>query len=297
MNISLRREYARLVTSGAQLILVFVGVYIEHRLGWLICLTLIAGISVFAWASAYRRARAITDTPTSKIASAAQGYVELRGLGKPLGAPLISPLKFLPCIWFRFLVEVKNSKDNWTTESSGESDASFIIDDGTGQCLVDPEHAEITISEKASWSHSNYRYTEWTLIEKTPIYVLGQFVTKGSVDIAASTNEDVKALLEEWKKKPAELFARFDLDKNGQLDMQEWELARTQAKREIAAIQREARHNADLHTMQAPSDGRMYLISDLTEQKLAAKYRLWLWLHLAIFFGSLIAFAMAWRAS
>jgi len=85
MLVSLRREYAHLVTSGAQLLLLLVGLKLESRNGWLVCLSIMAAISILAWLSALNRLRTIRDTPTSKIASAVQGYVELTGRGHPFG--------------------------------------------------------------------------------------------------------------------------------------------------------------------------------------------------------------------
>ena len=296
MFASLRREYAKLVTSGGLLLLLLIGVKLESRHGWLACLALMTLLSLFTWASAFRRARAVADTPASKVASAAQGYVELRGKGKPLGGtPLLSPLTGLPCLWFRFRVERKDNENKWVQESSGESDASFILDDGSGQCLVDPEGAEMLVTRKESWMRDDHRYTEWLLIERDPVYVLGEFSTRGSVDLDLDSNEDVKALLAEWKKKPDALLARFDLDKDGLLDMKEWELARLQAKREVAAIHREAQAQTEVSVMHAAGDGRMYLISDLDPDRVASRYRLWAWLHLATFFGALVAFAFVWR--
>jgi hypothetical protein len=297
MLVSLRREYGQLITSGGQLLLLFVGAKLESRPGWLACLALMALVSVFAWTSAFRRARAVVDTPTSKIASAAQGYVELRGAGKPFaGTPVLSPLTGLPCLWFRYRVERRNSDNKWVQESSGESDASFILDDGSGQCLVDPEGAEMLVSRRDTWTRDDHRYTEWLLLEHDSVYALGDFSTRGSVDLDLDASEDVKALLAEWKKKPEALLARFDLNKDGTLDMKEWELARRQARREVAQAQHETRQNAEVNILHVPEDDRMYLISDLEPDSLASKYRLWAWLHLAIFFGALIAFAIVWRA-
>lgn len=75
MLVALRREYANLVTSGTQLFLLFIGLQIDSREGWLGCLTVIAAISILAWLTALKKLRAVRDTPTSKIASAAQGYI------------------------------------------------------------------------------------------------------------------------------------------------------------------------------------------------------------------------------
>jgi len=296
MLVRLRRGYGNLVTSGGQLILLLLGLKTESSLGMFVCVALMAPLSLVAWTSAYRRTRAVADTPTSKVASAAQGYVELIGTGKPLaGAPLMSPLTHLPCLWFRYTVERKDNENKWVQESKGESDASFILDDGTGECVVDPDGAEMLVTKKDSWIEGDRRYTQWLLIERQTIYALGQFATRGSVDLDLSVAEDVKHLLAEWKSRPAELLQRFDLDKNGQLDLREWELARSQAKREVLANHRDLRASAELHVMHLPQDGRHYIISDLDPGKLASKYRWWSWFHIAVFFGALIALPFIWR--
>jgi hypothetical protein len=142
MLVSLRREYANLVTSGTQLFLLFAGFWFESRNAWLGCLSVIAVISIFSWFTALKKLRAVRDTPTSKIASAAQGYIELVGSGKTFGdTPLLSKHSLLPCLWYRYTVAKKNHKNEWRTEESGESDASFVVDDGSGHCVIHPHGA------------------------------------------------------------------------------------------------------------------------------------------------------------
>jgi hypothetical protein len=295
MLVSLRKGYGDLVTSGGQLILLLIGLKTESSLGMFVCVALMASLSLLAWTSAYRRARAVDDTPTSKVASAAQGYVELIGTGKALaGAPLLSPLTHLPCLWFRYTVERKDSENKWVLESEGESDASFILDDGTGQCMVDPEGAEMLVTKKDTWIEGGRRYTQWLLIEHQTIYALGQFATRGSVDFGLDVAEDVKLLLAEWKKDRQMLHRRFDLNRDGQIDMKEWELARAQARREVSANHRALRAAAELHVMHRPDDGRLYLISDLEPGRLAGKYRRWSWVHIALFFAALTALPILW---
>jgi len=293
MIVRLRREYGRFITSGAQLVLVAVGAQIDTRLGWIVCAALIAAISLLAWTSTYRRARAIDDTPTAKVASAAQGYTELIGRGRALGGtPLVSPLTHLPCLWYRYLLE-RRRDDKWEMEASGESDTSFILDDGSGECLVDPEGAEILAARKDCWTDGDQRYTEWLLLGGETIYALGHFRTLGSADLQLDRDADVGALLAEWKKYPQDLLRRFDLDGNGVIDMGEWELARSAARREVDRMHREARRHDELHCMQRPADGRLYLISSLAPEQLSRRYRWWSLAHLAIFFAALGGVGMA----
>lgn len=293
MLVRLRREYGRFITSGSQVLLIGVGLQIDTPAGWAICAGLIAAASLIAWTSTYRRARAIDDTPTSKVASAAQGYTELQGRGRMLaGLPVVSPLAHRPCLWYRFIVE-RRRDDKWEHDSSGESEDSFILDDGSGLCLIDPEGAEILPTSKDTWIQSDHRYTEWLLLANETLYALGQFHTRGSADLQLDRAEDVKTLLAEWKKDPQDLLKRFDLDGNGELDLREWELARAQARREVDRMHREALQQAELHILRRPEDGRLYLISSLPPDKLARRYRWWSIAHVAVFFGALAGMASA----
>jgi hypothetical protein len=287
MLVSLRHGYAYLVTSGAQLLLLLIGFRLESRNGWLACLSIMAAVSIMAWLSALNRLRAIRDTPTSKIASAAQGYVELIGRGHPFGEPLLGQLSRLPCLWYRYKIEKRESENKWKTMDSGESDDSFILRDETGECVVDPEQAEIFTRHRDQWHDLDYRYTEWKLIEHDSLYVIGQFRTQGGSSLVFNTREELNALLAEWKKDMPALLKRFDLDGNGTLDMQEWMLARSAAKREVAKMMREEQAQSDINIISRPREGELFLISNLDQDKLSRRYLFWSWAHLAIFFGAL----------
>lgn len=284
---ALRRQYAQLITSGAQLLLLFVGFQIGSRTGWLACLALIAVISIPTWLSALQRLRAIRDTPTSRIASAAQGYVELIGLGTRFGdVPLLSKLRQLPCLWYRYRVEERTSENKWHLVDKGESPDSFVLHDGTGECVIDPEHAEIISKHRDQWQEGSYRYTEWKFIEQDSLYILGDFRTVQGNE-GFDRREAMNHLLAEWKRNMPALLKRFDLDHNGELDMDEWFLARQAAKREVAKMKREAEAQLDTHLIAQPRDGKLFLISNLTPEKLARRYFFWSWAHLVIFFAAL----------
>jgi len=75
---------------------------------------------------------------------------------------------------------------------------------------------------------------------------------------------------------------RFDLDGNGELDPREWELARRLASKTV-----EQQHQAILaqpgeHQLRAPRDGRLFLISALSPQKMRRRFVLWSVLHLGV---------------
>jgi hypothetical protein len=287
MLVKLRRSYAELITSGMQLLLLFVGFQLESREGWLGCLSAMALVSFFAWLSALYRLRMIRDTPTSKVASAAQGYVELAGRGHPFGdTPLISKLRALPCLWYRYQVERRSTKNQWETVDRGESPDSFVLRDDSGDCVIDPEYAEIVTKHFDQWTEGDYRYTEYKFIDNDSIYAIGEFRTR-SVGIEFDSRAELNALLAEWKRDLPALHARFDLDNNGEIDMKEWMLARQAAKREIGKKRIEALAQPDIHLLGLPRDGKLFLISNFTPDKLSRRYLCWSWAHLAIFFSTL----------
>ncbi len=288
MNVSFRRQYGQLVTSGGQLLLLFIGAKLESRLGWIVCMALIAALSVVAWVAALNRRRAIANTPTSRIASAAQGYVELCGRGKPLDfPPLLSHLTALPCLWYRYQVEEQKSAGKWQVVSHGESEVSFIIDDGSGRCVVDVEHAEILTRHKETWTRDGTRNTEWKLLIDDAVYALGDFRTLGGNTLELDAKADIGDLLGEWKKNPQQLLKRFDLNADGTLDMREWTLARQAARRDVGKAHREARDETDVHTLRCPANGELYLLSNFNPDKLARRYLWWSLFHITVFFAAL----------
>ena len=289
---SLRRQYAQLITSGGQLILLFAGFHLGSRDGWLWTLGAIAFISLLAWFSALHRYRMISGTPTSRIASAAQGYVELVGRAHPHGDPILGKYSMLPCLWYRYKVERKNSKNEWSHESSGESEAPFCINDGSGSCVIDPRGAEIMTQHKDTWQVADRRYTEWKLIPQDNLYALGEFRTMGGSNNPVTRNDLVKQVIAEWKMDNDDLMKRFDLDGNGHLDIDEWMLARQAAKREADKRLTAVRNEPDTHFLRQPQDRRLFLISNLSPARLARRYAVWAWAHLIFFFGALTG--MAW---
>ncbi|MCG3186633.1 MAG: hypothetical protein IOMNBAOH_01192 [Rhodocyclaceae bacterium] len=287
----LKRDVAGLATFGGHVVLTLIAYQIDTPFAWRACLAAVAALSLLGWSLAWRRQRVIADTPTSRIASAAQGYIELHGRAQALeGIPVVSPINGLPCLWYRYRIEHR-SGDQWLTESQGESDASFVLDDGSGHCLIDPEGAEFRLRRTEQWTQGERRYTQSLLLAGSPLYVLGNYRTLGSVDLASDHDDETKSLLASWKADPADLRARFDQDKDGEIDLAEWEQARTAARREVEARHRDARADAELHTLGRPEDGRLFLISDLPPERLLQSYRLWSTYHLLVLGGSLVGLA------
>jgi len=277
--------------SGAiHFVIIAIAFQVESREVWPYALLAMSAVSFFAWVANYRRYRHIQDLPTSRVASAAQGYVELFGRTALLpGELLASRLSRTPCCWYSFAIEEKGADDKWKTVDSGSSIEHFLLVDNTGQCVISPEGAEVLTHDHKSWEEGNYRHSEWLLLPAAPLYAIGEFSTATAG--AASVGEeraDVGALLALWKAEQKQLHERFDLDRDGKISLKEWELARLQARREVRARQSEmqSRSVEGVHILRKPGDGRLFLLANELPDKIGSRYRFWSWVHLVIFVGA-----------
>ena len=196
--------------------------------------------------------------------------------------------------WYRIRVEERQDA-NWVHRSDHASDASFLLEDGSGVCAVDPEEAEMMVGRRDVLVQGDRRTTQWSLLKNDPIYVLGDFATIGSIDPDRDTARQVRDLLAAWKDDHEELLRRFDTDGDGQIDLAEWEAARAEAKREVTRQQRELDAAPEAHVMRRPQGRRLYLISDMDPAAIGQRYRIWGWVFLAAMLAALAG--LAWLAA
>ncbi len=101
-----------------------------------------------------RLIRKLQDTPTSKIGSAPQGFVQVGGLTQAReGAALYVPELQVPCVWYRYEVyeEAVDNEDDARPQSVQQTSQRFRIADRTGDCIVDPNGAEIDTRKSRRW--------------------------------------------------------------------------------------------------------------------------------------------------
>ena len=256
-------------------------------------------IALWAWWRAFTRSRTISNTPGERIASAAQGYSRLTGRGQPLGGEQIYlPGTGVPCLWYRAIISTYSYNYFGTRRradqiETDESDGSFLIDDGSGAvCAVDPDGAEIRVQRYRSHAEGDTKIKCWYLMPGDRIEVLGEFFTLGSIDADLNTSRQIGELLESWKSNRPDLLRRFDQDGDGELTMEEWELARAAARQEVERAQREALAEPQAHLMRKPKDGSPYLISDRSLDDYARQLWFWSIAHGLIFVAA--AAALAW---
>jgi hypothetical protein len=260
------------------------GLHLGEAAGWRICLWLILAVGALAGVASYRRARAIADIATSRIGSAAQGYVEVTGQAKAdPGELILTPYSQIACIWYRYRVYSREEpRGEWRQIDSGSSHTTFEVSDGTGACRVDPEHAEVMAPEQRVTYRDGDKLVEEMLFAGSQIYVLGEYTTVRGEGEALSVSADVSALLTQWKADPVQLKKRFDLNGDGEIDLREWELARRLATKMVERQHREVRQLGELNILRAPRDGRMFLISTLPPHKTRRRYLWWSAFHLGV---------------
>lgn len=256
-----------------------------------------------------RKARTIEDTPTAKIRSAAQGYLSISGVARALDDDMvIGPLTGRPCLWYHYTIERRDSDNDgtrWNTIERGSSEKLFALDDTTGVCHVDPRRAEVTAAIAQCWQGDErkpfgpprgmqskfgisrrYRYTENRIHAQEWVYALGWFETLHAPSLAERTDAQTKALLNEWKQNRDALLARFDSNRDGEIDLHEWERARAaakqQAQREVMQEQPAAAVNTLSHS---PLREHPFLIATRDPRDMASKYRRNAFTSLAAGFG------------
>lgn len=287
----LKRRHLQSLPFFLQAVLLGIAFSSHSRSVWLGVFSAAALINLWAWVVALGWRRAIVDTPTSRVVSAAQGFVELIGIGQPLAdTQLLTPYAQLPCLWYRYTVE-RREDGEWKQVEQGESDLPFILEDESGRCEIDPEGAEILTTHKETRTQDDERQTEYVLLKGDRLYALGDFVSFNGAQTVLNTRRDVGDLLGEWKADQADLHQRFDLDRNGAIDEKEWQLARTAAEREVARRHREIRNQPTQHRLQKPGSRKPYLIANHPPEKLGRRYA---WLgaaHLALLLACLFGIA------
>lgn len=294
---SVRQFRTGWLTGGLHLLILWIALEAESADAWPYALAAMAVVSFFAWMANYRRYRQVHDLPTSKVASAAQGYVELFGRSVPIpDSPVTAPLSGLPCCWYSYCIERKGSDNKWKHEDSGESIAHFLLVDETGQAVISPDGAEILYARSNSWTQGDRRYTEELLIPQGQLYALGEFATAGSAVFELETNREVSQLLADWKKDQAQLLERFDTDKSGTLDLREWEQARFEARREIERQHTAVRAGDSVHILRKPADGRVFILAAELPERIGRRFALWSWAHLIFFFGAGIGSFLLFKA-
>lgn len=281
---------------------------------------LLMGVGFKFWRDSFKHARIMEDMPTSKIRSAAQGFVELVGTQTPALKPgPTAPLTGRPVTWWSYKIEKKKTRRDsdgktrteWVTVENKTSPDLILLKDATGEAVVNPAGAEVTPKEKKVWYGRHrkptsapsgsgsiftlgsvgrkYRYTERVMLPGDPIYALGYFETRHGVPDSKERARLRGAVLAEWKENPAELAERFDEDGDGRVDMEEWERARKAAEAVVEQKAAEAAEEPEANLLLKPPDGEPFILSVKSQDELTKQYRLRSMGFLVLFIAGVVA--------
>lgn len=242
----------------------------------------------------YVKLRLLTDTPSSRIASAAQGQVELQGLAEWMrGDRIHSPFSGERCVWYRCRVERRqrvHRSSQWVEDSLQVSEHPFRLVDESGECIVDPVGARVLTRYSRSWYgyrseqrhqpglaglgwglclNPRYRFSEQLIRVADSLHVVGEFETHHHRLPAADEEQRVREIVSEWKKYPERYLRVFDRDDDGRIGKEEWPAVYDRARHHL----HEARGPA-IHHVRKPADGRFpFLISAFDESQLLRRYQ------------------------
>ena len=255
---------------------------------------LFAGVALALSISAsifnYWRLQKLSEAAVSKIASVAQGYIELLGTANA-DQPLKTPYQGISCVWFSVSAYADVPGDDESAPSSRlleykQSEQPFKLSDETGFCMVNPKGAEIVHLSTATYRKNNHRYVESYLPANAKLHVIGHLDTRHDFNTRRAINQDVSKLLAELKANKTQLLNRYDQNRDGEIDLQEWEQVRAEALRQVEA-NHATKAQVNFFTLSKPSDGQLFLISALSPQEMRVLLSNWHRIHLAaaIFFS------------
>ena len=145
---------------------------------------------------------------------------------------------------------------------------------------------------------NRYRYIEERIYPGDRLYTIGLFKTRDDLDHQLSRNEQVRELLRQWKRDKTGLLARFDLNRDGDIDPKEWELVRKAATAHAELEQPLLQARQDLHILRTTNSHRHpFLLSTLPQFSLVRRYRFKAFGAITVFFlsGALSIWMMGLR--
>jgi hypothetical protein len=259
------------------------------------------GIWGFFWGfKRLRRKRLIENIPTSTIRGLALGLVELCGKAEKLTL-LKSPLTNTECVLFKYLVEEyrrRGKNSAWVTIAAGDSFyVPFWINDATARIMVFARGAEVIlpidykfttgigkkipdfllefmdnhgIAYRGWLGKRTLRFREWFILPGDNVYVLGS-AKKAEVYLKDRDSELIRRL--EKLKEDAQKMKEADLNKDGQVSMEEWDAAVAKVEQEL--LQEEIKNAGaedPLDVVMGKGDTEsVFIISDHSEKDLIKK--------------------------
>ena len=242
----------------------------------------------WVWLHGFRLARLIDDIPTSRIATAAQGYVELSGRATRFEDQQAKSLYHGSVLWFRKEIARRGNLQDarafpfnlfYVPTEVEESRTPFAIADGTGTACILPHGAEIICERRETRYGENTRAIEEQILPGDTLYVIGDFSTHA---LQPAFDQAAYELTRQWDGDPAQR-RRFDANRDGRLNQKEWLEMHAAARARVIQDSLPAGSTEPKHLVFRPNDGRPFLISSVPPATLAGHYRLYMITGLLLF--------------
>ena len=166
----------------------------------------------------------------------------------------------------------------------------FLLEDDTGRCVIDPDDADVIVTNKRTWykntSVAPRRYTEELITENESLYAIGLFKTIANIE-RQKLKEQVSQLLRHWKREPKQLLDEFDLNRDGELSLEEWGRVQSAAEQHVKREQGEREKQEQLNVLkQSDHADQVFILSTVSEEKLIKHYK---WQTMQYLLGFLIS--------
>ena len=228
----------------------------------------------------FKLGRFLSSIPKAKIRSAPQGYAEFTGKAQPnIGIPMYAPGTSTKCVWYEaeYLEPVGSEYKNVTKRST----ASFLLDDGTGVCRIDPFLIKIETRSSINnlirkfFPRSGLLSVRWIAVGEE-VHAYGQFETLYS-DYASQKKDMVREKVTRLKKDRSMLMD-YDTNQDGAIDSAEWGDAlddiNTTVDKHILDDQKKRRDSPQIHALREPENKSYpFLVSTRNEMALIKRYR------------------------
>ncbi len=223
----------------------------------------------------FSKLRTMENIPTSKIKSAAVGYVELKGRVRAFAnQPFKTPYSGISCVWYR--IEDNNTSGElvWENSIDRQSTEPFVLEDETGRCYIFPEGANVTVRSFTPIVIGDDSYIEEYIAEGEWLYVLGEHHPIPEAN-STSTKTEAKYIFTRWLQEKMKLIDKYDVNNNGILDSSELRTIKKDAEylAEIK-LQGNRKDTENLGFVKIPKDERHhFIISSQSEVALIKQHR------------------------
>ncbi|MCB9072030.1 MAG: hypothetical protein H6623_00290 [Bdellovibrionaceae bacterium] len=244
-------------------------------------LSLYAGsiASVMYGIKTFRKKRRILDTPSNRIATAAQGLAEFEGFAWN-SEPLIKNINGQDCCYRKIELQEKVERKNyssWETRWTSFTGNTFYVVDKTGVALIlatngdingqqlterwhsiNPDYQNKIVQSVSSsisgfppgsgWFSRSFRIQETSIPLGSPILCQGSFSTPSEYPqkVFREGMGEFCLFLQQTIRKPIHEMQRLDLDKDGEVSAEETVSAFTQAAQNSLKLYRESSEKIDV---------------------------------------------------